>query len=190
MLLALLGVAAGLITTVSGFGGGMMLVSALALLWDPLTALTVSSLALLVGNAQRLFMFRRSVRLRVAAPLVFGAVPGSLLGALVAGSLPPLFLQIAILGVTGLALWRAVSRTTWVFPMRALGPSAAAIGALAAMSGGGGFLLGPMMLSAGIIGETYIATGALTAVFIHMGREPLAESAESVASPATAPTAC
>ncbi len=170
MLLVALGVTAGLITTVSGFGGGMVLVSALALLWDPLTALTVSSLALLVGNAQRLYMFRRGIRPRVAAPLVLGAVPGSLVGALVAGSLPPLVLQASILGVTGLALWRAISGTTWAFPIRALGPAAAAIGALAAMSGGGGFLLGPLLLSAGIMGDTYIATGAVTAVFIHTGR--------------------
>ena len=50
MLLAALGIAAGLITTVSGFGGGMLLVSVLALVWDPLSALTVTSVALLIGN--------------------------------------------------------------------------------------------------------------------------------------------
>jgi uncharacterized membrane protein YfcA len=170
MLFAALGVAAGLITTVSGFGGGMLLVSCLAIVWDPLAAITVSSVALLVGNAQRLFMFRAHVRPRVAAQLVAGAIPGSLLGAMVATSLPGYVLQSAIIGITGLALARSYFGGNWALPIRALGPGAAAVGALAAMSGGGGFLLGPMVMSAGITGNAFLATGAVTAVFIHIAR--------------------
>lgn len=169
-LLILLGVAAGLITTVSGLGGGMLLVSALALLWDPLSALTATSVALLIGNAQRVHMFRREVDLAIAGRLIAGAVPGSVLGALVATSLPHLVLQIAIVAITALAVAQTVSSASWTFPVRSLTPAAAAIGALAAMSGGGGFLLGPLMLAAGLSGNRYVATAATTAVFIHVGR--------------------
>ncbi len=170
LLLAFLGIMAGLITTVSGLGGGMLLVSALALIWDPLSALTVTSLALLVGNAQRLYMYRRDVEVSFAWRMIAGAVPGSIAGALVAASLPPIVLQVAIVAITGLALVQAFANVTWEFPVNGLTPAAALIGALAAMSGGGGFLLGPLMLSAGVSGNRYVATAAATAVFIHVGR--------------------
>jgi len=169
-LLILLGVAAGLITTITGLGGGMLLVSALALVWDPLSALTVTSFALLIGNAQRVYMFRRHVDRAVATRLVAGAVPGSIAGALVATSLPPLVLHLAIVAITALAVVRTASSTAWRFPINGLTPAAAGVGALAAMSGGGGFLLGPIMLSAGLSGTRYVATAATTAVFIHIGR--------------------
>jgi len=170
LLLISLGVLAGLITTVSGLGGGMLLVSALALIWDPLSALTVTSLALLIGNGQRLYMYRRDVRYDFAWRLILGAMPGSIAGALVASSLPNIVLQVAIVAITGLALLQVFAAVSWKFPVSGLTPAAGGVGALAAMSGGGGFLLGPLMLSAGISGNRYVATAAATAVFIHIGR--------------------
>ena len=100
LVLASLGVAAGLITTLSGFGGGVLLVTCLALLWDPLTALTISSLALLGGNAQRLFLFRADVDWRFSLPVVLGVIPGALGGALLATNMPGWLLHGAILVAT------------------------------------------------------------------------------------------
>lgn len=170
LLLAALAVMAGLITTVTGFGGGMLLVTVLALVWGPLPALAVSSLALLVGNGQRLYMYWRDVQINAGWRLVLGAIPGSVLGALIATSLPAWVLQVAIVSITGLALAQAMWKLPWRFPLNGLTPAAGGVGALSAMSGGGGFLLGPLMLSAGINGNAYVATGAITAVFIHISR--------------------
>src|SRR5688572_1452872 len=62
-LVVLLGIAAGFLTTVAGMGGGLLLVTALAVVWGPHVALPVTSLALLVGNLHRLALYRRHLRM-------------------------------------------------------------------------------------------------------------------------------
>jgi uncharacterized membrane protein YfcA len=170
LLLATLGLLAGLITTLSGFGGGLLLVTALALLWDPLTALTLSSLALLFGNAQRLWLFRRDWDRRLAIPIVLGAIPGALAGALLATKAPTWILQLAIVVMTGIAMLRLFAPARITVPTSFLGPGACGVGLLSATTGGGGFLLGPLLLSAGITGGRYIATGASAGTAIHLFR--------------------
>lgn len=167
LLLASLGVAAGLITTLSGFGGGIFLVSCLALIWDPLTALTLSSLCLVLGNAQRLYLFRREFRWCYAKPVILGGIPGAFVGALLATQTPAWLLQVAILTITLLAVIRVILKLEWQMPRAALGPGSAAVGFLSATTGGGGFLMGPLLLSAGIVGNIYIATGASAGVAMH-----------------------
>src|SRR5688572_16373782 len=87
MLIALvlgLGLVAGALTTVAGLGGGVFLLLSLSVLWGPTTALATSSLALLVGNLHRTFLYRKSVNWPIARAFVVGAVPGAVLGALLA----------------------------------------------------------------------------------------------------------
>ena len=159
LLLMILGVAAGLITTLTGFGGGLFLVTVLALLWDPITALTMSSVALLVGNAQRLFLFRPHIDTSLAKPVILGCMPGALGGALIATATPEWVLQVAIVLATVGALLRVVVNPNWTVPVSWILPGSALVGFLAATTGGGGFLLAPLLLSAGVTGGRYIATG-------------------------------
>ena len=76
-MLVMLGLMAGLVTTLAGMGGGMLLTLALAAWWgDPLRAIVVATPALLVGNAHRLLLFRQHVQWRLALPFVGAAHPG------------------------------------------------------------------------------------------------------------------
>ena len=170
LLLASLGLLAGLITTLSGFGGGLLLVSALALIWDPLTALTLSSLALVCGNAQRFWLFRHDWDPGFALPLILGAMPGALAGALLATRAPTWILQVAIVVMTLAATLRLLSPGSRPLSPRLLGPGAFGVGLLSATTGGGGFLLGPLLLSAGASGSRYIAVAASAGTTIHVFR--------------------
>jgi uncharacterized membrane protein YfcA len=170
LVIATLGAFAGLITTLSGFGGGAFLVASLALIWDPLAALTISSLALLFGNAQRLYLFRASFQFRYSLPVVVGAIPGALGGALLAAQAPAWLLQVAILLATLAGLAKFVFKISGQAPRSILGPGSAAVGFLSATTGGGGFLMGPLLLSTGAKGNLYIATGASAGVSIHILR--------------------
>lgn len=167
---AFLGVAAGALTTLTGFGGGMMLIVGLALLWDPLSALTVTSVALLMGNGHRLWMYRAHVAGHVARPLLVGAVPAAFVGAVLAVGFPPLLIQLAIVTMTLLALVRAFLGWTWSPSARSLVPSGIVIGVITATAGGAGILLSPLMLSAGLRNDAYLATMSLAAVSLHTGR--------------------
>lgn len=170
LVIATLGAVAGLITTLSGFGGGAFLVACLALLWDPLTALTISSLALLAGNAQRLYLFRQEFDWRFSLPVILGAIPGAFGGALVAAHTPAWLLQVAILVATLAGMAKVLLRISATAPRSILGPGSAAVGFLSATTGGGGFLMGPLLLSTGATGSLYIATGASAGVAIHILR--------------------
>jgi hypothetical protein len=62
-----LGLLAGVLTTVAGMGGGMMLVVVLSLVWDPRVALASTAPALLVGNAHRAYLYRAQVARQISA---------------------------------------------------------------------------------------------------------------------------
>jgi len=170
MVCALAGIAAGLTTTVVGLGGGMMLLLILGLLADPKTALAWTAPALLAGNLHRVWMYRRQLDIRLARPLIAGAVPGSLLGAIFAVNAPAALLHGAMLAMAMLMVaHRAGWRRFGVTP-RWIGPISLANGAVCACSGGAGLLTAPLLLSAGLSGEAWIVTQSAGAVAMHAGR--------------------
>lgn len=165
-----LGVAAGVLTTVAGLGGGMMLQLSLSLLDSPAVALAASAPALLLGNLHRARLFREHVDHRVALSFALGALPGSLTGGLLAVAMPEGILRWAMLAMTAAAVTRALGWWSWTPPAGALVPAGFFIGALAASTGGAGMLAGPLLLACGLRGDRYVATGALCSVAMHVGR--------------------
>ena len=165
-----LGITAGVMTTAVGFGGGLLLVVCFATVLDPAVALTLTSMALLFGNLHRTALLRRSIATTVLRPYVIGAVPGSVIGALVAVALPDLAVRLLIGGGVVLAFVRALGWLRWSPSARALGPAGAGIGLVSATSGGGGLLQGPLFMASGLTGDSFIATMSFSAVFIHLGR--------------------
>lgn len=165
-----LGVLAGALTTVTGMGGGVLLLLALSLLTGPAEALAISSPGLLVGNLHRLALGRREVDRRVAGAFALGAFPGSLAGGLLAVALPPMALQALLLLATAGALARSLG--LWMFRASpaTLVPAGFGIGAAAASAGAGGLLVGPVLMASGLSGARFIATTAAVAVAIHLGR--------------------
>lgn len=165
-----LGLIAGAITTVTGVGGGLLLLVVLALLFDPATALAITAPGLLAGNLHRLFMFRRSLDLGLAARLALGALPGAALGGALAAGLSEGTLRVVILLAAGLAVARALNWVRWNPPRGALVPVGALAGALTAAGGGGGILIPPALLALGLRGPAYLATTAAASAAIHVGR--------------------
>jgi uncharacterized membrane protein YfcA len=167
--LAALGILAGVLTTIAGLGGGLMLVSVLSFARGPLEALTLTAPALLLGNVHRVWMFRRAIDKRIALPLVSGAGLGALVGSLVLVGLPTVLVQALIVLVIAYALakesgfvdWQP--KTTWLFPT---GLGAGFI----ASSSGAAVVVAPMLVAGGLAGEAFVATSAAVAIAIHCGR--------------------
>ena len=83
----------------------------------------------------------------------------------------PEWVLAAILVLATLAtLARSAGYVDWKPGRGALTSAGAGIGALAATAGGAGLLTGPLFLSAGLSGVTYVGTVALAAVALHAGR--------------------
>jgi uncharacterized protein len=166
----LMGVVAGVVTTVAGMGGGMLLLLGLAALTDPLSALAVTAPALLVGNLHRVWLYRAKLSRPTAKALALGALPGAVVGGLAATQLPEMVLQTAMLLLAGLAVARAMGWLKWSPPAVATLPMGFVTGGITATSGGAGVLLGPFLLARGLVGPAYVGTMAVGAVAMHTGR--------------------
>jgi uncharacterized protein len=172
MILALvsLGLLAGVLTTIAGQGGGLVLLLACSALVGPHAALALTSVALLLGNTHRALLFRRAIDRPVACRMIFGAVPGALAGGLVAGAAPPIVLHALMLALTALALAKAAGLLAFAVPRGALAPSGLVVGGLTGAAGGAGVLFAPILLSAGLTGAAFVGTSSAIAVAAHLGR--------------------
>lgn len=168
--IAALGLAAGALTTVSGMGGGLLVVFVLSFVIGPKAALVVSASALLVGNVHRAWLYRASVDMDVVRRLLIGLVPGTLLGAWLAAGMSDNVIRVVMLAAALVSLGRAVTGATWKLPAGSLAPAAAVVGFFAATAGGAAALLGPVMLSSGLRGRRYLAVCAVGATAMHSVR--------------------
>lgn len=170
LLLAGLGLVAGILTTLAGMGGGLFLLVAVGLMQGPHAALAITTPALLVSNLHRGWLFRGDIDWRLVRLIALGVVPGAILGALVLPSLPAVVVAGLFTASTVFAMLRATGRVTLAPAPRWISAYSVGIGALAATSGGAGMLIAPLVMASGITGGRYIATVAMCAVAMHAAR--------------------
>jgi hypothetical protein len=168
--LGLLGLCAGVLTTLAGQGGGLFLLLLCSVLLGPRAALAITAPALLLGNLHRAVLFRRSIDRGVAARMILGAVPGAFAGGFLAGRLPEWMLHVLLVGITALSVARALRWLAFEVPRGALAPAGFVIGAMTGTSGGAGVLFAPVLLSSGLRGSAFVGTIASVAFATHLGR--------------------
>ena len=168
--LAVLGVVAGVLTSLAGQGGGLLLVVACTALAGPRFALAASAPALLLGNVHRGWVHRQAVDWRIASRLAAGALPGALVGGALVGSVSRRTLALTILALTSAALLKATGLLRLAVPRWALTPAGFGVSVLGATGGGAGVLLSPLLLAAGLGGTAYVATASIVSAVMHAGR--------------------
>jgi uncharacterized membrane protein YfcA len=168
--LAFGGLLAGVLTTLAGQGGGLFLLLVCSLLVGPHAALAITAPALLLGNLHRAALYWRAIDRPVAARMIAGAVPASFIGGLLAGAMPAWLLQAALVGLTLMAIARALRWLTFDVPRWALAPAGFLIGGMTGTAGGAGVLFAPVLLSAGLRGAAFVGTISTIAVATHAGR--------------------
>lgn len=170
LLLAAIGILAGILTTLSGQGGGLFLLLVCSFVLGPHRALAITSPALLLGNLHRSILFRRAIDRPIAKRLILGAAPGAVLGGLLVGVFPAWVVQVLLVALTAMAIVKALGAFAFVLPRSALVPSGLVVGTMTGTSGGAGVLLAPILFSCGLSGNAYVGTSALVAVAMHAGR--------------------
>jgi len=88
-LLLLLGLFAGTVGGIIGFGSSVMLMPALVLMYGPRTAVPVMAVAALIANASRVAVWWREIDWRACAAYSITAVPAAALGARTLIAIPP-----------------------------------------------------------------------------------------------------
>jgi uncharacterized membrane protein YfcA len=169
-LVLLCGVGAGVLSTLAGQGGGLVALLALSAAMGPREALVLTAPGLAVANIHRAWLYRRSIDRalvrRMLAPIL---VASGLVGALAVRA-PAGLLRALLVIATALALAKAVGWLRFTVSPALFAPAGAAIGAFGACSGGAGLLLSPVLVSAGLEGEAFVATTQVLALGLNSGR--------------------
>jgi uncharacterized membrane protein YfcA len=167
--LVLVGIGAGVLTTVVGLGGGALLVAGLAAVWhDPVRALAVTTPALLAGNLHRAWWYRGEVPVAAVRAFAGAAFAGAFLGGALALAVPSWLVTTALAVGGGLVLLRATGHLALTVRPAWLPAAGAGVGVLS--TAGGGLLAGPLLVAAGWSGGAYVGAVAVTAASMHLGR--------------------
>lgn len=170
VVLALTALAASTVAAVAGFGGAVVLLPVLVWVFGARDAVPILTVAQLVGNLSRVHFNRRELAWPVAGWFAVGAVPSSVIGALLFVAAPTSVLT-RLLGVFLLASvgyrHSKLGRHMRISQRGFVGVGAG-LGFLSALLGSVGPLAGPFFLSHGLVAGAYIGTEALTAVTMHL----------------------
>ena len=178
------GLAAGTISGIVGFGSSIMLMPVLVIVFGPLHAVPIMAIAAILANLSRVLIWRRELNWRAVAAYSVTGVPAAALGARTLLVLPPRLIECAL----GIFFLLMIPARRWLaargFRLRlthllALG---AVIGFLTGIVVTTGPITAPIFLAYGLLKGAFIATeaaaslavyGSKTAVFRHFGALPL-----------------
>lgn len=166
LLIALVCFAAAIVGAMSGFGSGLIISAAVAPILGVKAVVPVISVAMIIANAARIWVYRDQLDRRTALVILASAIPASVLGAFVYVHLDPR----VVAGVFGVMLLasvpfnRTLRKRAWSAGPATLGLGGATFGFLSSNALGAGLLIIPMLMGAGLVGPAIIATDAAIAV--------------------------
>lgn len=175
LLLACIGVLAGAVAAVTGFGVGSLLTPALALQTGTKLAVAAIAVPHFIGTAQRFWMLRRYVDKRVLIRFGIASAVGGLAGALLHTRVSSHILALvfgALLVIAGLSeLTGWMRRVRW--GKRAAWVAGALSGALGGLVGNQGGIRSAALLGFDVPKESFVATATAIALIVDGARLPV-----------------
>lgn len=165
-----LGLIAGTLSGIVGFGASIMLMPVLMLAFGPQEAVPIMAMAALLANLSRVLVWWREVDWRANAYYCATAVPAAALGARTLLLLDPRIVE-ATLGVLFMAMVpmrRWMLQQGWRITVWHLALVGAGIGFLSGMVASTGPINTPFFLAYGLVKGSFLATEALGSMAIGM----------------------
>ena len=156
----------------SGFGAGLIITTFITPIIGAKAVLPTLSVLMLINNFSRVVFFSGSLDWKILALIVATAVPASIVGARVYVELDAGFIQV-LLGVVlilSVPLRRWVAGKKFVAGRVSLLVFGLVFGFLSSIMVGGGILVIPMLLGAGLAGPGLLATDAAIAVIVNIAK--------------------
>ena len=171
-LVLLLGLVAGTVGGVLGFGTSIMLMPALVIVFGPREAVPIMAVASIMANASRVVVWWREVDWRAVAAYSATAVPAAALGAATLLTLPPGVVEAA-LGVFFVAMIptrRWMARQQWKLGLSHLALVGAVIGYITGIVVSTGPINAPFFLAYGLVKGAYLATEAMGSLAVYLAK--------------------
>lgn len=168
LLILALGIAAGTVGGVVGFGSSVMLMPVLVVTFDPKQAVPIMAIAALMANLSRIAVWWREVDWTVNAAYCVTAVPAAAIGARVLVGLDARLVEAAL----GIVLFGMIPGRRWLarrgfrIGLGGMALVGACIGFLSGLVATTGPINTPFFLAYGLIKGGYIATEAVGAAVI------------------------
>src|SRR3569623_14832 len=171
MVLAL-GLVAGTLGGIVGFGTSIMLMPALVLVYGPKQAVPIMAIGSILANASRVAAWWREVDWRTVAAYSVTAMPTAALGARTLLVLPSRVIDI-LLGLFFIAMIpirRWMLRQQWRLSRGHMAVAGAAIGYMTGLAVSTGPLSTPFFLMHGLVKGGFLATEAMSSIGMYLAK--------------------
>ena len=162
----------GVLSSVVGVGGGILVLSLLVTMMPFLIASALHSIIMMIANIQKSVMLISFIEMDIVWRFLVGAVPGALLGAYVVTMIPAVWLYF-IFGIFLLGFcYVEVAKSSVNFSVKKY--DFFWVGGLTGFSAGilgaPGPVNAPFFLRYGLSKEAFIATASLTTIVVHLSK--------------------
>lgn len=168
----LLGVAAGTLGGMIGFGSSIMLMPALVLLYGPREAVPVMAVAALLANASRVLIWWREINWPAFAAYAVTGIPAAALGAMTLLTIPQRGVEIAMgvffLAVIPVRRWLAAHDLR--IRLWQLAIAGAVVGYITGVVISTGPINAPFFLALGLVKGAYIGTEAAGSLVLYLAK--------------------
>jgi len=171
-LVLVLGLVAGTLGGIVGFGTSIMLMPALMLVFGPREAVPIMAVASIMANASRVAAWWREVDWKAVAAYSATGAPAAALGAATLLVLPSRLVE-AVLGLFFLAMVPArrwMARQQWRLGLGHLALLGAGIGFLTGIVVSTGPINAPFFLAYGLVKGAYLGTEALGSMAVYLAK--------------------
>jgi uncharacterized membrane protein YfcA len=166
------GLAAGTISGIVGFGSSIMLMPVLVIVYGPLQAVPIMAIAAILANVSRVLIWWREVDWRACAAYALTAAPAAALGARTLLVLPPALIE----GALGIFFLLMIPARRWLaahglrLRPRHLLVIGAGIGFLTGIVVTTGPITAPIFMAAGLVKGAFIATEAAGSLAVYLSK--------------------
>lgn len=165
------GTVAWFISTLSAGGAALLVIPVLGVMLGVELVAPVLSIATVIANPARAFMFRRFIRMDVIRWLLPGSLIGAVGGSLLLSRSDPVWLQLLIgIFLSTTVLQRRLSKTRHTFQVASWWflPLGIAVASLSALTGATGPVLNPFLLNYGLVKEDMVGTKSFNSLFMQL----------------------
>lgn len=168
-LVLLLGLVAGTVGGVVGFGTSIMLMPALVLVFGPREAVPIMAVAAIMANASRVAAWWREVDWRTTAAYSVTGMPAAALGAHTLLTLPPGVVEasLGLFFIVMIPLRRWMAQQRWVLNLWHMAGVGAVIGYLTGIVVSTGPINAPFFLAHGLVKGAYLGTEAMGSLAVY-----------------------